>query len=168
MGCTAQSRCQHDICLPYVTGDLVWLPAAPSPLQSGILLALRTHRSGLNQRPSYAATAISTANLHLTQPSKNRAAAMKTTLHGWRCNGDDAGVSGGVSHHGDGGTPSAATSRRMWVQPSGAGQGSPPAAPGMPVPLTSPNSPFEPSSRIGCWAQQGRFHVNGCFSLLPW
>lgn len=101
---------------------------------------------------------------------------MKTILRGrrcesahWLCDGGDAGVSGGVSHHGD--SANAARSRRMWVQASGVGQGSLPVAAGVSVPLTSPNSPFEPfspetvagrSKAVSMWmAVSPRCHGNG-------
>jgi len=73
---------------------------------------------------------------------------MEIILHGqrheraqWLCDRGDAGVPGGVSGRGD--DADAARSRRMWVQPSGTGQGSLPVAAGVLVPLTSPNSPFD-------------------------
>lgn len=48
-GCTAQLHCGDDICLSYVTRDPVWLPVAPFSLQRGILQALSTNQSGVNQ-----------------------------------------------------------------------------------------------------------------------
>lgn len=89
----------------------------------------------------------------------------------WRCDGGDAGVSGGVSHLQE--QRRCCSVLQDAVQPSGTGQGSPPVAAGVPVPLTSPNSPFElfppsPPESLAGRSKAVSMCADGCFSSLLW
>lgn len=99
-----EGKYRRATCLPRVTGDLVWPPAAPSPVQGGIWAALKAGFATVTRL--CAAAAISAANLGLTLTSgraeNTRAAVLKAILQGWRAGsvpgllGGDAAVSGGV------------------------------------------------------------------------
>lgn len=99
-----EGKYRRATCLPRVTGDLVWPPAAPSPVQGGIWAALKAGFATVTRL--CAATAISAADLGLTLTSgraeNTRAAVLKAILQGWRAGsvpgllGGDAAVSGGV------------------------------------------------------------------------